>query len=138
MVQFQVVDRQALAADDEVAAEPAVLLGDPQPPEPWETGTKDTVLVYPRAVTRIKARFDKAGSFVWHCHILEHEDNEMMRPFLVTQRTGGADRPRRPRAVRTGGALVAVDDVVEGCGAAGPGLVGGAVATSYSPSLVNR
>ena len=31
----------------------------------------------------MKARFDTAGLFVWHCHILEHEDNEMMRPFRV-------------------------------------------------------
>lgn len=52
-------------------------------PEPWETGWKDTVVVYPGELTRVKARFDIAGLFVWHCHILEHEDNEMMRPFRV-------------------------------------------------------
>jgi len=34
-------------------------------------------------VTRIKAQFKKAGQFVWHCHIVEHEDNEMMRPFRI-------------------------------------------------------
>jgi len=37
-------------------------------------------------VTRIIARFDRAGLYVWHCHILEHEDNEMMRPYLVESR----------------------------------------------------
>ena len=37
----------------------------------------------PRELTRIIARFDIAGLYVWHCHILEHEDNEMMRPFEV-------------------------------------------------------
>lgn len=52
-------------------------------PEPWESGWKDTVIVYPGELTSVKARFDIAGLFVWHCHILEHEDNEMMRPFRV-------------------------------------------------------
>lgn len=53
------------------------------PPEQWETGWKDTVIAYPDEITRIKARFDIAGLYVWHCHILEHEDNEMMRPYRV-------------------------------------------------------
>ena len=44
---------------------------------------KDTVLVYPAGVTRLKMRFDIPGLFVWHCHILSHEDNEMMRPLCV-------------------------------------------------------
>jgi FtsP/CotA-like multicopper oxidase with cupredoxin domain len=52
-------------------------------PESWETGTKDTMIVYPKEIIRIKARFDRAGQYVWHCHILEHEDNEMMRPYAV-------------------------------------------------------
>ncbi|MGW2054971.1 multicopper oxidase family protein [Streptomyces sp. NPDC001840] len=69
-VQFQVVDRQR---DGEAA----------QPPEPWELGFKDTVIAYPGAVTRVKVRFDQAGRYMWHCHMLEHEDNEMMRPFRV-------------------------------------------------------
>ena len=34
-------------------------------------------------MTRIKATFDRAGLYVWHCHIIEHEDNEMMRPYVV-------------------------------------------------------
>jgi spore coat protein A, manganese oxidase len=52
-------------------------------PEPGETGLKDTVIAYPDEITTVKAHFDKAGLYVWHCHILEHEDNEMMRPFRV-------------------------------------------------------
>ncbi len=54
-----------------------------RPPEVWETGYKDTVIAYPGEITRVKAVFDTAGLFVWHCHILEHEDNEMMRPYEV-------------------------------------------------------
>jgi len=69
-VQFQVVDRQPFD-------------GGPRPPESWEAGYKDTVIAYPEEITRVKALFDLAGLYVWHCHILEHEDNEMMRPYRV-------------------------------------------------------
>jgi len=50
---------------------------------PSEYGPKDMVLCYPDQVTKIKMTFDKAGHYVWHCHILSHEDHEMMRPFHV-------------------------------------------------------
>lgn len=72
LVHFEVLDRQAHNAPS-------------RDPEPNETGPKDTVIAYPHEVTRIRARFDKAGLFAWHCHILEHEDHEMMRPFRVTE-----------------------------------------------------
>jgi FtsP/CotA-like multicopper oxidase with cupredoxin domain len=49
----------------------------------WETGFKDTVISYPGEVTRVRGRFDVGGLFVWHCHIVEHEDNEMMRPYAI-------------------------------------------------------
>jgi FtsP/CotA-like multicopper oxidase with cupredoxin domain len=84
LVQFQVVDRQALDVDgDGMVVLPATPVGDPRPPEPTENGFKDTVIAYPGEVTRIKASFDYAGLYVWHCHIVEHEDNEMMRPYHV-------------------------------------------------------
>ncbi|MEJ2209789.1 MAG: multicopper oxidase domain-containing protein, partial [Anaerolineae bacterium] len=84
LVQFEILNRQALQTDEEgVALTPAQLVGDPLPPESWETGTKDTVIAYPGQVTRFKIQFNLAGLFVWHCHILEHEDNEMMRPYRV-------------------------------------------------------
>jgi FtsP/CotA-like multicopper oxidase with cupredoxin domain len=54
-------------------------------PQPWETGFKDTVIAYPGEVTTVKATFDVAGLYVWHCHIVEHEDNEMMRPYVVSE-----------------------------------------------------
>ena len=57
--------------------------GAPRPPESWEAGRKDTVIAYPNQITRVKAHFDRPGLFVWHCHILEHEDNEMMRPYRI-------------------------------------------------------
>ena len=41
------------------------------------------MIAYPGEITRVKALFDRAGLFVWHCHIVEHEDNEMMRPYRI-------------------------------------------------------
>jgi FtsP/CotA-like multicopper oxidase with cupredoxin domain len=72
LVQFQVVGR--------FEADGVTLIGGP---EPSETGFKDTVISYPDQVTKVVARFDIPGRFVWHCHIVEHEDNEMMRPYDV-------------------------------------------------------
>jgi bilirubin oxidase len=70
-VMFQVTDREG--------GDP----GEPTGPEAWEAGFKDTVIAYPGEVTSVKARFDLPGRYVWHCHIVEHEDNEMMRPYEV-------------------------------------------------------
>jgi spore coat protein A len=87
---FELVDRQALVVDDEGESEPpARLVGERRPPEAWERGRKDTVIAYPGEVTRIRATFTRAGQYVWHCHILEHEDNEMMRPFRIGPRQPG-------------------------------------------------
>jgi len=69
-VQFQIVDRQPFE-------------GAARPPEANETGFKDTVIAYPGEITRVKATFDLPGLYVWHCHIVEHEDNEMMRPYFI-------------------------------------------------------
>lgn len=83
-VAFEVVDRQALVTNEDGETEPpARLLGDPRPPEAWESGVKDTVTAYPGEVTRVRATFDTSGQFVWRCHIVEHEDHEMMRPFRI-------------------------------------------------------
>ena len=58
--------------------------GDPEAPEPFEAGWKDTVRAHSLMVTRIIVRFEGyTGRYVWHCHLLEHEDNEMMRPYDV-------------------------------------------------------
>ncbi|HET6666260.1 MAG TPA: multicopper oxidase domain-containing protein, partial [Intrasporangium sp.] len=83
-VAFEVVDRQALVTNEDGETEPpARLVGDPRPREIWESGFKDTVIAYPGEVTRIRAKFSNPGQFVWHCHIVEHEDNEMMRPYRI-------------------------------------------------------
>jgi FtsP/CotA-like multicopper oxidase with cupredoxin domain len=91
-VTFEVVNRQSLVTDHEgIATAPAELVGEPRGPKPWETGYKDTVIAYPGEVTRIRSKFDTPGTFVWHCHIVEHEDNEMMRPYRI-----GPSQPGQP------------------------------------------
>ncbi len=76
---FEVIEREALEG------------GPAQPLQPWEVGAqKDTVIAYPGEITRVKATFDRAGLFVWHCHIVEHEDNEMMRPYRIGPPPPGA------------------------------------------------
>ncbi|HEV8379472.1 MAG TPA: multicopper oxidase [Tepidisphaeraceae bacterium] len=86
LVHFQVLSRQKfMGITDPVtgALSGVRLLGDPSPPEAGETGFKDTVKINPGEVTRIIAKFDLPGKYVWHCHILSHEDHEMMRPYVV-------------------------------------------------------
>jgi spore coat protein A, manganese oxidase len=83
-VVFEVVDRQAISFEEHMGHVTDIqLVGTPRPAEAWETGFKDTVIAYPGEVTRIKAKFNAPGQFVWHCHIVEHEDNEMMRPYRI-------------------------------------------------------
>jgi len=82
-VVFEVLDRQAIFVDEATQQVQVVPGSVPRPREPWETGFKDTVIAYPGEVTRIRAQFNTPGQYVWHCHIVEHEDNEMMRPYRI-------------------------------------------------------
>lgn len=80
LVMFQVLDRQAF----DVIGDEIVPVGPPVPPPPNEAGWKDTVRANPQEITRVIARFeDYTGKFAYHCHVLEHEDHEMMRQFQV-------------------------------------------------------
>jgi FtsP/CotA-like multicopper oxidase with cupredoxin domain len=98
-VVFEVVNREGLVLDvDGNVAQPVQTDGVITPPEAWETGFKDTVTAYPGQVTRVRATFARAGQYVWHCHIVEHEDNEMMRPFRI-----GPEQPGQPMPHQHGG-----------------------------------
>lgn len=78
--------------------------GAPVPPAAGNAGWKDTVIMLPKQVTRVAVRWAPQGvgvsnpgvnqfsfdpttgpGYVWHCHILDHEDNEMMRPMLISR-----------------------------------------------------
>jgi spore coat protein A, manganese oxidase len=104
LVQFQVIDRTPFDADGYKAAleaarasNPNAANPDPRPyfnappvaPDANERGWKDTVRTNPGQVTRIRMRWTLPAGvatpqrYVFHCHILEHEDNSMMRPLEI-------------------------------------------------------
>jgi spore coat protein A, manganese oxidase len=88
LVKFQILDRRKFETFGFLAHRQVRLTGPPVPPDATEAGWKDTVRAEPGMVTRIIAKFEGyPGRYVWHCHILEHEDNEMMRPFDVLPQT---------------------------------------------------
>src|SRR3984957_4730675 len=84
LVRFQILDRRNFDVSVYWPKGEGKYTGPAMPPDPSEAGWKDTVRADPGMVTRIIARFEGyPGRYVWHCHILEHEDNEMMRPYDV-------------------------------------------------------
>jgi spore coat protein A len=101
LVTFQVVGRTPFDAEAYEAAygtpsgvpggiDPTPFVTGPmEPPAPEERGFKDTVKANPGYLTRIRAKFElpvgvtAPQTYVYHCHIVEHEDNDMMRPFVV-------------------------------------------------------
>lgn len=104
IVNVQVLSRQPFRIINGVFTPTGVARG----PEPNEVGWKETVQMHPGEVTRVVMRFDLpavpfpvppsprtgGNEFVWHCHILEHEEHDMMRPLIVL----GAN-PLSPMAV---------------------------------------
>ncbi len=84
LVRFQILDRRKFDVFDYRSKGTLRYLAPAMPPSPSEAGWKDTVRADPGLITRIIVRFEGyTGRYVWHCHLLEHEDNEMMRPFEV-------------------------------------------------------
>jgi len=83
LVQFQILERQGFDTGA-FALDHLQLAGSPRPPAANEAGWKDTAVVKPGEVLSILVRFEGyAGRYVFHCHMLEHEDNDMMRPYEV-------------------------------------------------------
>ncbi len=84
LIQFQILGRQPFDPELFNSTGELKFTGLPIPPDPNECGWKDTVRTLPGYVTRIIMRFTgHPGQYVWHCHILEHEDYDMMRPLKV-------------------------------------------------------
>lgn len=87
LVQFLILGRRPFDVDQYVATGQIVYTGPAIAPDFNERGWKDTVRANPGQVTAIIARFgDFVGVYPWHCHILEHEDHEMMRPYQVVRK----------------------------------------------------
>ena len=124
LVEFRVLNRQPLVTneDGETEAPARLVAGTERAPEASETGPKDVVIAYPGEVTRIAATFDIPGRYVWHCHIVEHEDNEMMVPYLVTLNPAVDLGGGLPYGVVTAGAVTVTGSPrIEGNVAVGPG-----------------
>jgi spore coat protein A, manganese oxidase len=97
LVTFEVIDRRPFTVAAYDPDTQAITYTGPAVPAPAnENGRKDTVQAHPGQVTRIRARFElpdegtiqlptgiENPQYVWHCHILEHEENDMMRAFEV-------------------------------------------------------
>jgi spore coat protein A, manganese oxidase len=84
MVRFQILDRRPFDQTHWQQTKTIRYMGPAQLPEPGEDGWKDVAQAWPGVITRIIVRFDGyPGRYVWHCHMLEHEANEMMRPFEI-------------------------------------------------------
>jgi spore coat protein A len=84
LVRFQLLDRQNYDSLNFAKTGKLRFTGPRVPPEPHESGWKDTVRAHSKMVTRFIVHFaGYPGRYVWHCHILEHEDNEMMRPYEI-------------------------------------------------------
>ena len=83
-VRFQVLDRQPFDRDLYVLQNTLRITGEPLPRHPAESGWKDIVQCPPGLVTRIIVRFEgHPGRYIWHCHLQEHEANDMMRPYEI-------------------------------------------------------
>jgi FtsP/CotA-like multicopper oxidase with cupredoxin domain len=96
LVNVQIIQRQAFSGDP---LNGITLLGNPFPPDANEIGWKETVRMNPSEVTTVIMQFNlpklpasmgdplspRTGGheYVWHCHILEHEEHDMMRPLVV-------------------------------------------------------
>jgi spore coat protein A, manganese oxidase len=99
LVTFEVIDRRPFdVAAYDPATQAIAYTGPAVPAAANENGRKDTVQAHPGQVTRIRARFELPDEgtvvlppgvthpqYVWHCHILEHEENDMMRAFEVVR-----------------------------------------------------
>jgi spore coat protein A len=83
-VRFQILDRRPFEPENYYKDGTIRYIGPAMAPAVNEAGWKDTVQAHPGMITRIITRFEGyAGRYVWHCHLLEHEDNEMMRPYDI-------------------------------------------------------
>jgi len=94
LVDFQILSREdfSITTVDKINSDGSTgatvrgkpkLLGNRVSANAYEAGKKDTVIAYPGQITRVVPNFSRVGEFVYHCHILSHEDHEMMRRYEV-------------------------------------------------------
>ena len=84
-VRFRILDRRPIDMDQYLADATLRFTGSAVAPSPQERGWKDTARCEPSALTRILVKFEPyVGRYLWHCHLLEHEANAMMRPLIIS------------------------------------------------------
>ncbi len=104
LVKFQVISHQKFRGDVDPVTKKLTnirLIGQPHLYNLDENGWKDTHIVPAGEVTRVIAKFDRLGTYVWHCHILSHEDHDMMRPFIVTETGNNVSRLKETAVGKT-------------------------------------
>jgi spore coat protein A len=86
LVKFQAISHQKFTGTQDSTGKLTniKLIGQPKVFNVDQDGWKDTYVMLPGEVTRVIAKFDLPGRYEWHCHILSHEDHDMMRPFEVS------------------------------------------------------
>jgi spore coat protein A len=123
---FRVLNVQDFTAEEDPtsgALRNIEFVGDPMRSDLDRRGIKDTVVVNFGQVVRVIAKFDREGDYTWHCHMLTHEDHEMMRPFTV----GSSGAPGYCRGCSS--------PHCHGCAADGPDTAADAAGIGASPSL---
>jgi spore coat protein A len=91
LVTFEVLSRRRFDVDI-FNSTGEIVFTSPEMLPPNENGRRDMVRVPPGTVVKIIAHFDIPGEFVYHCHFLDHEDHEMMRPFKVVPGGGNSGK----------------------------------------------
>lgn len=99
LVQFKILERRPFNVELYQKEGKLEFTGDPQPPRDYERGFKDTVKADAGMVTKIIMHWkDHIGYYMWHCHFLEHEDHDMMRPILVMKDVHPVQQPHADEA----------------------------------------
>ncbi len=114
LVQYQVLGRFKISEFDLDGDGYLNDLGEQIPLYPEDLGNQDTIWVGPGEALKIISTWDRPGEFVWHCHILSHEDHTMMRPLQVINTINGTARADR---------LTGTDDIDEITGGRGNDVI---------------
>lgn len=94
LVQFKILERRPFNVELYENEGKLVFTGPPEAPRDYERGWKDTVKAEAGKVTKIIMHWkDHCGHYMWHCHFLEHEDHDMMRPILVIKDVHAVQQP---------------------------------------------
>jgi spore coat protein A len=88
LIQFKLISRTSFDVDEYLRTGLIIPTSEPEGPKDYEKGFKDTINAEPGKITKFIVHFTgHPGYYVWHCHFLEHEDHDMMRPMNVVDKS---------------------------------------------------